>query len=187
MSKLNGLKISLCQMNITSGKPDKNTDYIVGQIESAKERGINVIIFPELCTTGYFLGDEFENESFIRDTVEEHKRIQEATRKGITAVFGTVVRDQQSIGENSYFRLFNTGVVYSDGKYIGRTFKTLMPNYRMFDDERHFHSSRKLAEGLGVPLSELLKPIEVNLKNGKRISLGVTLCEDIWDTNYPAL
>ncbi|MBI3633727.1 MAG: NAD(+) synthase [Candidatus Vogelbacteria bacterium] len=185
MADLEEINIALCQMDVIPGKPDLNTDYIVKEIEEAKKRRVDIIALPELCISGYFLGDEFENRSFVSDIAENHKRILAATKGGITAVFGTVIRDHLKIGENGFFRLFNAGVVYTDGIYVGRVIKTLMPNYRMFDDDRHFYSNRKLAEDLEVTISELLKPIEVKLQNGKTISLGVTLCEDIWDEYYP--
>ena len=70
---LNGLKMAICQMNVTPGRPDLNAAYIVGEIERAIERKVEVIFFSELCTTGYFIGDLFENESFIKDVVGYHK------------------------------------------------------------------------------------------------------------------
>ena len=54
---LNGLKMAICQMNVTPGRPDLNAAYIVGEIERAIERKVEVIFFSELCTTGYFIGD----------------------------------------------------------------------------------------------------------------------------------
>lgn len=184
MSSLEGLKIALCQMNVVPGRPGLNIEYMVKEIQGAVRRGNDLIIFPELCTTGYFIGDEFENKAFILDTVEGHKKLLEATKAGITAIFGSVVTERHKTGENGFTPIRNAGIVYTNGSYAGHAIKTLLPNYRIFDDERHFYSNRKLAEELKQPLLELLQPINIQTKNGP-LRLGLTLCEDIWDENYP--
>jgi len=67
--------------------------------------------------------------------------------------------------------------------FEGHTFKTLLPKYREFDDERHFYSMQKLADEKQVDIKELLKPFEVDVK-GQKVKIGLSLCEDMWDKNY---
>ena len=62
--------------------------------------------------------------------------------------------------------------------------KTLHPNYRFFDDDRHFYSVRKLAAEQGRPLSEWAVPFEVPRRGGGRFRFGAQLCEDIWCADY---
>ena len=184
MSNVNGLKMAICQMSVVPGRPDLNIDYMAEETIKAAERKIDIIAFPELCTTGYFIGDQFEDESFISDVTELHKKIREATKSGIAVIFGTVIPDKKKMGENGFFRLFNAAVVYQNGEYIGRAIKTLLPSYRMFDDPRHFYSALKLAAEMNIPINKFLQPITIKTKSGRTIKLGVTLCEDIWDENY---
>ena len=65
MEKLKNLKISLCQMRVIPGRPDINATYIIDEIGSAAKRGIDIIVFPELCTSGYLIADKFEDPYFI--------------------------------------------------------------------------------------------------------------------------
>lgn len=58
-----------------------------------------------------------------------------------------------------------------------------MPKYREFDDERHFYSLRKEAADSGWPLSERLKPFEIEFSGAQR-KVGVILCEDMWSDDY---
>jgi len=172
-------------MKVVPGRPDLNTAYIVEEIKEAAKRGVDVIVFPEMCTTGYFISDLYEDEAFLRDVEYLNREIREATRDGIVAILGTSVLVPRNAGEDGRERLLNAGVVYSGGRYIGHVAKTLQPNYRMFDDDRHFYSTRKAAfEGRKRP-EQLLSPFTATLRNGRTFRFGVILCEDMWHEFYP--
>lgn len=61
--------------------------------------------------------------------------------------------------------------------------KTLMPNYREFDDTRHFFSLQKLARELGTTPNHLISPVSLKIRD-TRYSIGCLLCEDGWSDNY---
>ena len=185
MKNLEGVKIALCQMNVTPGRPDINTVYIVGEIETAVKRGVDIIVFPEMSVTGYFIGDLFEDESFLQDVAHLNQEIRKATANGIIAIVGTSVMGDGQKGEDGLQRLMNAAVIYGNGRYLGHTVKTLQPNYRVFEDDRHFYSNRKLAFLKNKHPSEILNPFAVKLKDGREINLGVILCEDMWHDSYP--
>ena len=63
------------------------------------------------------------------------------------------------------------------------TVKTLLPNYREFDDARHFFSLQKLARELGVATESLLSPVHLAV-HGTTYSVGCLLCEDGWSDDY---
>src|SRR3989338_2717607 len=98
--KLVGFKISLCQMKVVPGRPDINIAYIVDEIKEAISRGVDIVLFPEMCTTGYFIGDLYENDDFLGDTAYLERGIREATSGGITAILGTSVPLQKLKGED---------------------------------------------------------------------------------------
>lgn len=183
--KLTGLKFSLCQMKVLPGRPDVNAAYIVDEIKDAISRGVDIIIFPEMATAGYFIGDLYEDDAFARDIVYLERSIREATAAGITAILGTLVPLQKEKGEDGRTRLLNAGVIYSNGKYVGHVAKTLQPNYRIFDDDRHFFSGRKIALEERKWPEERLEPFLLKMKDGREINLGLILCEDMWHESYP--
>ena len=197
---LNGLKVSICQMSVVPGRPDINSAYIISEIEAAKSRRIDIIAFPEMATTGYLIGDKFEDSYFIEDVLLWNKRIVAST-DSITAIFGTVTVSK-GMGEDGRQRKHNSAVVARDGK-AWHTVKSLQPNYRFFNDDKHFLSGRKIAEerqelfrnsavgkspaniGRSVStLNEYLAPMYADTSIG-RLKIGVILCEDMWHEDYP--
>src|SRR3989344_5053850 len=197
---LNGLKVSICQMSVVPGRPDINSAYIISEIEAAKSRRIDIIAFPEMATTGYLIGDKFEDSYFIEDVLLWNKRIVAST-DSITAIFGTVT-GSKGMGEDGRQRKHNSAVVARDGKAWHKV-KSLQPNYRFFNDDKHFLSGRKIAEerqelfrnsavgkspaniGRSVStLNEYLAPMYADTSIG-RLKIGVILCEDMWHEDYP--
>ena len=61
--------------------------------------------------------------------------------------------------------------------------KTLHPNYRFFDDDRHFHSLRKIAAETDTAVLDWMVPYDIPCAGGV-VRLGVQLCEDIWHQDY---
>lgn len=182
------LNFAIAQMEVSPGHPDINVGKILKETEAAKKRQIDVILFPEMAVPGYMIGDEWENDSFIADLLEYNQRILEASGD-IAIVWGNVYAEFDKKGEDGRTRKYNAAYVAQNGKWVGngvfegRTYKTLMPKYREFDDERHFYSMAKLASEEGKSLSELLSPFPINV-GGKTVLVGAILCEDMWCEDY---
>ena len=182
------IKFAVSQMDVIAGRPDKNVSWIIKETEAAKSRKVDVILFPEMAVSGYMLGDEWENESFIQDLIGYNQDILEKT-EGIAVFWGNVYAEFSKKGEDGRIRKYNAIYVAQDKKWVsngvfdGHTFKSLMPKYREFDDERHFYSLPKLAEEKGVAFESLLKPFPIKVKKGT-LNVGAILCEDMWCEDY---
>lgn len=179
MNELNGLKIAMCQMKVVPGRPDLNAEYMIKEIYSAAERKDDVIVFPEMCVPGYLIGDIYEDDAFVADVRMYNRKIHlAAADAGIIAIFGTVVSSDVIKGEDGRLCKFNAALVA--GKDMAYRFiKTLQPNYRIFNDDRHFYSGRKAYRD-----SPEFLPIGIETRVGK-IKIGVILCEDMWHEDYP--
>lgn len=182
------IKIAVVQMEVVAGRPDINFAKIIRKIKEARENKNDVVIFPEMVVSGYLLGDEWENESLIKSLVKINEKIREESEK-ITVIWGSVLADFEKVGEDGRVRKYNAAFIaqnkkwVSNGVFRGYTFKTLMPKYREFDDERHFYSMQKLANEKEVKINKLLKPFNLKIRK-KEIKIGLTLCEDMWVENY---
>ncbi len=176
------LKIAACQIEVEPGHPDQNFEKIHLRIEEAKASGDDIVIFPEMVVPGYIIGDEWENSAFIYDCHYYNKRIADLSDE-IMVVWGNVDIDEDEVGEDGRVRKFNTAFVAQNGKITGRFQKTLHPDYREFDDDRHFYSSRKLAQDQGVSVCDYLQPLEAEI-NGIKRKIGISLCEDMWSDDY---
>lgn len=182
------IKFALAQVEVIPGRPDLNSEKFIQEIEKAKQRGVDVIVGSEMIVLGYLQGDEWEYDNLIRDLLKYNEKIREASQ-GITIIWGNVFADFDKKNEDGRTRKYNAAFVAQDGKWVsngvfeGHTYKTLMPKYREFDDERHFFSMLKLANEQKMSLSELLMPFPINIR-GEMVKVGVILCEDMWCDDY---
>ena len=189
------MKIALSQFEIIPSMPTNNAARIINYIEEAKNNKADMIIFPELAISGYLIGDMWESESFIRECEEFGEEIIKAS-KDIFVIFGNVAIDKNKKNFDGRVRKYNALFLAKDGKLIKNPYskipypfiiKTLLPNYKEFEDTRHFFSLKDLifenALEDNFDLKEYFKPVEINI-NGEKINLGLTICEDAWSSNY---
>ncbi len=177
--------IRLVQMEILPGRPRENTAKILVRIAEARAAGVKLVIFPEMAVPGYLLGDEWERAAFLRECEACGEEIRAAS-SGLTVMFGNVGLDWQRKNEDGRVRKYNALFVAENGRFLGPdgspylyVIKTLMPNYREFDDSRHFCDTRKLAAELGRKVSDLVAPVQTACGR-----IGAVLCEDAWDLDY---
>jgi len=156
------IRISLAQMNSTVGDYRGNVEKIKDFISKADEEGADLILFPELTLNGYPPEDLILKTQFLRDSLRSIEKIQDFSKsKDVVIILGAVDWDVES---------YNTAFVIYKGEIYGNYKKMFLPNYSVFDEKRYFTAGR-------VPL---LVEIE-------RIKIGVTICEDLWVPNGPAV
>lgn len=149
------LRLALVQLNVTVGDLEGNREKIRAWMERARELQADVVVFPEMALTGYPPEDLLLKPDFIEAAMESLHRLAPATR-GLTAVVGCIY----AAGD-----LFNAAAVFHDGHLAGIYPKQYLPNYGVFDEERYFRAGRENI---------------VFVRNG--VTLGISICEDIW---YP--
>ena len=180
-------------MEVRAGRPDLNVRSMLDFIQRARETGAAIVAFPEMSIPGYILGDAWEVDALVEDYESWSAEIRDASR-GIAIVFGNVAIDRDAIGEDGRVRKLNAAWVCHDGGFVERTGlpaplphgvhpKTLHPNYRFFDDDRHFHSLRKIAAETDTAVLDWMVPYDIPCAGGV-VRLGVQLCEDIWHQDY---
>ena len=197
------MKIALAQMEVVAADPQRNVDNMLSLIEDAKNQNIDLIAFPEMCVGGYLVGDKWENDSFCLDLMSYNDDLIKAS-KGIAVAYGNVYLDEnikERVGDNNphpnedgRIRRYNAAYVFQNGepvkkvkenKYIplGIYTKTLLPNYRIFHDKRHFHSTIATAQDFNANLEDLIQPFVIEA-NGRKVRVGFELCEDLWCEDY---
>jgi NAD+ synthase (glutamine-hydrolysing) len=154
------MRIALAQINTVVGDIDGNRRRILARLEEARDAGADLVLFPELATTGYPAEDLLLRDAFLRAADESLAAIAAETG-GIAALVGTPHLDDG--------RLYNACAVCADGEIKAIYHKHHLPNYGVFDEERYFE-----------PGSEL-----VLFAIGDTV-IGPTICEDIWLEGPPA-
>lgn len=156
------MKITLVQINPVVGDISGNTRKLLDIVEKFHQK-TDLIVFPELYLTGYPPRDLLEKHVFIQRTCAALHDIIWASRAypqtGI--LFGMPVQSFRDSGRG----LYNSAILVCGGELLFQQYKSLLPFYDVFDESRYFDR----APG-----------IETFLFKGHR--LGVTICEDAWNT-----
>ena len=189
------MKIALAQMKVVPGLPKRNLETMLDMIEQAKNNGVDLIAFPEMCVGGYLLGDKWTSDEFCFDLMRKNEALRKASN-GIAIAYGNIFVDKNSEHPNRDGRLrkYNSVYVFQNGEAVKRVKetkilpdgvqpKTLLPTYRIFDDQRYFFSLENIASDFNTPLEELSQPFLIEV-NGKKVPVGFELCEDLWCEDY---
>lgn len=162
-----------------------NTEEIIRSAKVAVQNGASVVVFPELCITGYTCSDLFHQEQLLQKSFDSLLKIAKSfdDSDALLAV-GLPLR--------LFGCLYNCAAFVQRGKLLAVTPKIHLPNQREFYEKRHFSSGRDLLrgeprycylEGVGeVPVTNFL-----TVKgDGSEIRIGVELCEDLWTPVPPS-
>lgn len=180
------VKICIAQLEVIPRQPFINAHNGCGAITKAYNDGADIVVLSEMFIPGYLIGDHWERPAFLRDcdsaldVVIEHSKLY----PDLTIVLGTVRTDDALKNEDGRIRKYNRAVVIRGGVIINEITKTNQPNYREFDDSRHFYSNRSLAQDTDNRWPSFEDSTFTLTADGKKIFVGVVLCEDGWDEDY---
>ncbi len=152
------MKIAAAQINPTVGDIAGNSNKILTYIGRAKELGAQLVVFPELCLTGYPPRDLLERPAFIEENINALSEMAKKV-KDISALVGFVEKNLAPEGKP----LYNAAALLEGGEIAYISFKSLLPTYDVFDEARYFEPAAGAA------------PLKIG---GQKVAL--TICEDIW-------
>ncbi len=153
-------KISIAQINPIVGDIAGNVLRIISAWKSANEQGAELVLFPELCVTGYPPEDLVLTPDFRGAAMGAVREIAEKTAGGAAVIIGSVWEIEG--------RIHNAAILIDGGKIQHIYAKTRLPNYGVFDEKRVFAAG------------DLPKAIDWR---GRKI--GILICEDVWDVSLP--
>ena len=136
-------------MEVIPARPDLNYEKIIHCITKARQEQADILLLPEMCLSGYLIGDIWEQNSFLEDCEYYAQQIV-AHSQDLCVIFGSFALERDKHNEDGHMRKYNAAFVCQNGKllpgYAGRNFiiKNALPNYREFDDSRYFYSLHKL-------------------------------------------
>lgn len=159
---------------------DYNVAEIISTIQANTDCG--VLLFPELCITGYTCADLFGNETLLQASEEGLAKIAEATSNinGVTVVVGLPVRYQN--------HLYNCAAFISQGCICGIVPKINLPTYSEFYEERWFTSGKDI-QGQRISFAQQEVPFGTDLLFKDATStavIGIDICEDLWVPDKPS-
>lgn len=153
------MKIALAQINPTIGDFKGNTDKMIALAKKARSISSDLIIFSELAVSGYPPLDLLEKKEFVESNLVYLQRLVSSINK-IGVICGFVDKNPDRKGKP----LFNSAVLFEDGKIIHKVHKRLLPVYDVFDESRYFEPGKEC--------------ISFSYRGYR---LGLTICEDMWN------
>ncbi len=159
-----------------------NTAKIIELIEKGQQQGIKLLVFPELCVTGYTCGDLFLQDTLLAGAALSVKQIVDFTEgRELLVVVG--------FPYSAEGRLYNTAAVIQGGKLLGLVPKMNIPNYTEFYEARHFDAGFK--EPVNVDFYGEKVPFGSSIifrcTDMAEFILGVEICEDLWVPQSPSI
>ena len=123
------MRIALAQINIHVGNFSGNLEKMIDYINQAKQKGADLICFPELSTCGYPPRDFLEFDDFIRQADACIQELAKAAQ-GIAVIAGSPTRNPEKEGKD----LFNSAYFMADGVVRQIQHKALLPTYDVFEE-----------------------------------------------------
>lgn len=155
------MKVAVFQTNPKLLDIKANLNDVIRKIRQGKKKGAQLIVFPELALTGYFVRRKYHEVALRLDSPEIEK-LALAT-KGTAAVVGF-------IEESPSMNFYNSALVAVDGEIAFAYRKLNLPNYGVFEERKYFSSGKK------IPVFKL-----------HDFSIAVFICNDLWHPSLPYL
>ena len=161
---------------------DFNCEKILAYMDDAAKQDCKVVVFPELCITGYTCHDLFLQDELLEKAKEALVRIAEHSKKleGLFFVGLPLAIDG---------KLYNVAAAINAGTILCMVPKLYLPNYNEFYEARHFRSGKNIKttivlNGQTVPVGS---KIMFCCKEMPQLRISVELCEDLWVPNPPSI
>lgn len=177
------IKVAALTPKVTVADTQTNRKEICRLMDEAEAKGAKILVFPELCITGYTCGDLFYQQVLLREAKKELLAIAKYTqRKDYLAFVGLPLEYNG--------KLYNVAAAVTQGKVLGLVPKTHIPNYNEFYERRHFAPGMKqpvpvaLDEDTVVPMGTR---VLFQCRQMPELKIGAEICEDVWAPNPPGV
>jgi NAD+ synthase (glutamine-hydrolysing) len=174
MEQYGFMRVAAVSPRVYLANPQKNAEEIIKLAGDALRKEAAIVVFPELCVTGYSCGDLFAQDALLKGAEEAVRQILKAT-KGYKSLL--------AIGAPIQFRagLYNCAILLKEGRILGIVPKTYLPNASEFYEMRWFRGGDRLSEPEAVSYAGQSTKIGVRqlFKLGAA-TVGVEICQDLW-------
>ncbi len=176
------VKAAAVTPKIRVADPVYNGELICSHIDECVKKGAKIIVFPELCITGYTCGDLFWQELLLEEAKNQLIRIAKHCRRKDAIVFVGLPLEFKG-------KLYNVAAAICRGEILGFVPKTHIPCYNEFYERRNFVTGP--AEACWVPIDDtevLLSSDQIfTCTSMPGLAIGAEICEDLWVPNPPSI
>ena len=176
------VKVAAVTPKIKVADTSYNGELIRKLMKKTAKAGAKVVVFPELCITGYTCSDLFLQEKLLTSALDELVKISECSQN-IDGIFFV------GLPLEINGKLYNVAAAVSGGDILGIVPKQHLPNYNEFYEQRHFMSGRDLCTE--VKIKDEMVQVDPDLmfacEQVPKLKIGVEICEDLWVPNPPSI
>ena len=176
------IKVAASTPNILVADCVHNTAEISKLIKDMKKQGAKIMVFPELCITGYTCGDLFWQDELLASAQEQLLWLAKDTKMVDALIF--VGLPFELNGE-----LYNVAAVLNHGEILAIIPKAHIPNYAEYYEGRHFAGYRQENCEITLGNQEILFGTDILLacEGLPRLIVGAEICEDLWVPHPPSI
>ena len=176
------VKVAAATPDIRVADVEFNTQNIINAMEEAQKNGAKILVFPELCVTGYTCSDLFDHSVLLKASRKALLEIAENTNDKDMLVFVGAPLEVNG-------KLYNVAAAMNQGEIIGFTTKTFLPNYGEFYEMRQFtpgpQTVREITfEGKKIPVGP---QILFQAEGMEELVVAAEICEDVWSPIPPSI
>ena len=181
------IKTAAVTPKVQVADPEGNAREIIRLAKEAAGNGAKIIVFPELCITGYTCGDLFLQELLLESAKEALLQIIRETRELDALIFAGLPWEKEG-------KLYNVAAVFQGGKLLGLVPKTCIPNYGEFYELRHFARGNREADAVWTDSGDGERdyiPFGTRLlftcEEMPGLAVAAEICEDVWVPDPPSI
>ena len=181
------IKTAAVTPKVQVADPEGNAREIIRLAKEAAGNGAKIIVFPELCITGYTCGDLFLQELLLESAKEALLQIIRDTRELDALIFAGLPWEKEG-------KLYNVAAVFQGGKLLGLVPKTCIPNYGEFYELRHFARGNQEADAVWTDSGDGERdyiPFGTRLlftcEEMPGLAVAAEICEDVWVPDPPSI
>ena len=176
------VKVAAATPDIRVADVEFNTQNIINAMEEAQKNGAKILVFPELCVTGYTCSDLFDHSVLLKASRKALLEIAENTNDKDMLVFVGAPLEVNG-------KLYNVAAAMNQGEIIGFTTKTFLPNYGEFYEMRQFTPGPQTVraitfEGKKIPFGP---QILFQAEGMEELVVAAEICEDVWSPVPPSI
>ena len=176
------VKVAAATPDIRVADVEFNTQNIINAMEEAQKNGAKILVFPELCVTGYTCSDLFDHSVLLKASRKALLEVAENTNDKDMLVFVGAPLEVNG-------KLYNVAAAMNQGEIIGFTTKTFLPNYGEFYEMRQFTPGPQIVreitfEGKKIPFGP---QILFQAEGMEELVVAAEICEDVWSPVPPSI
>lgn len=169
------VRVGCASFDVQLGNVKENTKQIVKYALKANEDHVKVLVFPELCLTGYTIEDLFYQRRVLNEVDKQIQYLLNATYDlDMLIVIGAPLIHMN--------KLYNCAIVINSGEILGVVPKTYIPTYHEFYEGRHFASAPSKQSEILIHQEYYPFGTDIIFEASQlpHLKIAIEICEDLW-------